>query len=740
MNKKRKDSRGFTLAEVLIVVAIVVVLASVAFVAVQSYMRSMAKLKYDGYARELFVAAQNHLSMADSQGYLGRTDLGTEEAPVAGLEDTGDGVYYYVVTGDHGAVDSGDTVLGLMLPRASVDETVRLGECYIIRYHPDSGLVLDVFCWSGSGGRYPHVYVNEYEDFLRKRTDRNALRTYGSDRSVIGYYGGAEARGLTRGAELQTPALAVRNAERLTVTVTDPNAAQANARLKLVITGLTSGVSRELELSPEAAAAAANVTRDASTGSYTVVLDDITARGLHFCELFCAAVGESMIPGEDVTLRAVAFNNAELTNVAGSAQQTVNSLFGDLSDPEAGSAEIGNIRHLENLSQAISRVNEGASPVQIRSALQTTDLSWPDFRSAIGSETLSVYAWGMSSSGSPAGTYMPVDPAGPLSYSGGGHSVSGVLVNDPGSAGLFGVMTGGGIRDLELKDFRITGKEAGALAGTLSGVTVSGVLARETGRSLEPAILGSDSAGGLVGSLTDGVLEKSGAALTVRSSGGSAGGLAGSLTGDCRAEACYSGGHTDAGEYYAHSGGARTAPIWNVTGAVCAGGLIGSAGSAQVTGCYSTCSATGALAGGLLGSGSGSTESCYAAGLVAGSEAEGALIGESAGSVSGCRYFALVNERVRPEGGYALLPALGGGAAQEGAVPLDDTADAYNAFLGSRDGWRAAGPYDPVLSLYWSGRYPLPDLTRTGGAAGTLAGTHYGDWPSPESRPMNAKD
>ena len=55
--KKRKQNQGFSMAELLIVVAIIVVLAGVVFVGVASHMRSMTKLEYDGYAKEIFVAA-----------------------------------------------------------------------------------------------------------------------------------------------------------------------------------------------------------------------------------------------------------------------------------------------------------------------------------------------------------------------------------------------------------------------------------------------------------------------------------------------------------------------------------------------------------------------------------------------------------------------------------------------------------------------------------------------------------
>ena len=60
---------GFTMAEMLIVIAILGILAGVAFVAVQQHQKSVTQLQYDTIAKEIFVAAQNHLTLAKSENY-----------------------------------------------------------------------------------------------------------------------------------------------------------------------------------------------------------------------------------------------------------------------------------------------------------------------------------------------------------------------------------------------------------------------------------------------------------------------------------------------------------------------------------------------------------------------------------------------------------------------------------------------------------------------------------------------
>ena len=60
-----------TMAEVLVVVAIILILAGVAFIGLLQYQRNMARLERDAIAKEIFIAAQNHLTMSKSENYPG---------------------------------------------------------------------------------------------------------------------------------------------------------------------------------------------------------------------------------------------------------------------------------------------------------------------------------------------------------------------------------------------------------------------------------------------------------------------------------------------------------------------------------------------------------------------------------------------------------------------------------------------------------------------------------------------
>lgn len=747
--RNKLTRKGHTLAEVLIVVAIIAVLVGVAAVSVFAYLRSMTKLEYDGYAKEIFIAAQNHLTASESQGYLTRTDFGDVEPAIAGINDTGDGVYYFVITDDYTDVLEDTSVLNLMLPTGAVDETVRLGGSYIVRYHKDSAKVLDVFYWKESGTRFAHEYTSsDYPEFLSKRGDRDALRTYGSDKSVIGWYGGAEAAGLSHGEDPRAPEIVVTNAEKLTVTVTDKNKNAdssknvKNARLKLIITGVTSGNSREIALDLTQISEffnASDISNDSDGWTvYNIVLDDISTPGKHFSELFCSDPIRPLIPGEDVTIQAVAFNNDELTDIAYSSKQTTNSLFA-YNNSGDGAAHVSYMRHLENLDEDISAlayddtrldyINNTLSGRRV-TAFQTTDLSWSSFpgeyiySSSLGSMNGSKLT-------ATAHTYQPVTPDYPLTYGGKGHTVSNIVADTSSyaegrekTAGLFGELDNAEIYDLRLLDFNITGTNAGALAGSIKGDTsVSNVIAVNGTNAATTTVTGTGSVGGLVGACDDSEITASAAALVVSSTGGDAGGLAGKTTGASAVTSCHSGGHTVEGRY---------TTAYNVTAAANAGGLIGDAGDSVIRYSYSTCSASGASAGGLTASANGGTISaCYATGLVNGTTVGAFAASLTQETVSNCRYYEIINEIAVPTGGYRYLTALASGD-NANITALDADADAFNDYIGDeRDG---ASPYDASLIRYYGGDYGLLTSAQLGGtlAPGDFVSIHYGDWPSPE--------
>ena len=697
---RTKLQRGFTLAETLIVVAIITILSGVSFIAVQNHMRSLAQLERDGIAKEIFVAAQNHLTMAEHEGYLGLDDYGTQE-------NKDKGTYYFV---GKGAAFGGNNLLKVMLPFGAVDETVRLGGSYIIRYQRDTGRVLDVF-FSWPNQRFPHTFGNELDKLEAYTGEGNVKRRNYTDGSVIGWYGGEAAQTLAT-LSLEPPVLEVINQERLQVIVTDPNFGKTGASLQLIIKGVSSKKEKAIPLG-----ALSTSTVPVETGAlqnvYTVTLDDITMSGRHFAELF-----ESFVPGENITIQAIAYSNSALSNIAYSGEKKTNSLFADLTEETStsgsetvtrGTALISNIRHLENLDVGISKA--AYTKLNIANAKQTTDLNWEDFKEKIGDKNNTIIYQkdakpDLGGGTTKAGCYMPVSPENPLAYDGANHRISNVLVNIDQHAGVFGEMVSGSrVSDLLVYNASITSSSdgAGGLIGSMSGTTVERCAANGT-------VTGDTAAGGLIGLASSGTVK-----------------------------ACYSAGHTEDGSYEKWVGTGETGNGCDVTGTT-AGGLIGNAGSTAIEFSYSTCSATGDEVGGLIGSGSGTVTSCYATGLVKGTgdEAkEGAFAGNYTGSsISGSHYYMIINERPTEENGnkaISYLDPIGGGTPSGGILALDRDAEEYETFVGSD--WADAVPNDKSLVTYYQGTYPFPTVAQLGATVSEddhFINTHYGDWPAPE--------
>ena len=764
MNKKR-NNLGFTLAELLIVVAIITVLGGVSFIAVQNYQRDMALLERDAIAKEIFIAAQNHLTMADSQGYMGvEMDKPEYETTIKRSEET---IKVYVAAYGGTMTDP----LDVMLPFGAIDETVRAGGRYAIRYQTNPARVLDVFYWTPGTSRFDGTA--SYDANMLALGAESARNNRKNNKPIIGWYGG---EGVEAGGEYRivAPKLEVVNAETLYVKITDTNSdytdtetAKALARMKLIIKGVNSNAM--LSVSLNSSDINARLEYDNVNKVYTYVLDDITKANMHFADLI-SETDSPFLPGEDIVVQAVAYSNERLSNIAYSAEYTTNSLFGDLEEVKTTgedgtetvthTAMIGNMRHLENLDPSVSNLDnlKGEDSTQPKNVLKIAaarqlvdlaapadpddtdakDLSWAGFKTATGGTKVFEYK---DTAG--AESFHPVTPGYALDYQGQGHSVEGISVNVTGDAGLFGALSeDSSVSDLALIDFNIVGKNAGALAGSMTGADVTNVVAYNTAAyntaaGLTATVAGTGDVGGLIGTMSGGSVEKSAAALVVRSTGGNAGGLIGSASDSATVTASYAGGHTNKGAYYNDN----KTPIYNVTAAESAGGLIGSAGDTAINYSYSTCSAIGATAGGLAGTAAGNIEKCYAAGLVSASTEDGkqgAFAGTYSGTATGCLYYEIVNE---------ALKAVDDDAAREGITALDADVTSYNAFVGKPADWQTAAAYDKAAldKLFGTDKYSLQTVSQLGATLKAsdddttdyFVSVHHGDWPAPETLIIN---
>lgn len=787
--KKIRNKYGFSMAELLMVVAILVALFGVAFVAVQRHQRSMTQLEYDTIAKEIFVAAQNHLTAAESQGYLGqiteKSGYGTESGYInvgTSENDSRDKVFYLSK-----GTDGQGVMLDLMLPFGAIDETIRAGGSYIIRYQPSTARVLDVF-YSNPGPVTAWLTLkgadltDHYDALMPLRGEENKAARRNCDAiggAVVGWYGNGDA--LPVGARLKAPQILIHNEETLWVGVKDTNGTDTS--LVLIITGETSKAKKAFDLR--------KTDTRVSTGAegYKIILDDITVEGRHFAELENTS-GE-FIPGENITIEAIAYNNEALTNIAYSGKGRTNSIFADPSSYEVepstdlttaelnkvngtvvyvdkkdstkdptGIAAVANFRHLENLDRRVSNWVRDTGAIKYSSAIQLTNLSdgtdgndgtgesteklslsWESFVEKTGGV---IWTAGNTRYKTNDEQYLPVNLENSFNYDGCNHiiakvSTDGQLSDTNSDAGIFGTLQGGTVSNLLVLDSTISSSESsGGLIGSMSGTEVIQCAAYGT-------VTSSSAAGGLIGSASSG-----------------------SVT------SCYSAGHTEEGSYEKWI----EANTYDVTGAT-AGGLIGSALGTTLKDSYSTCSVSGTgTVGGFVGKAEEYAEgdsitNCYAVGLVTipkndQNQSVNGKIGAFAGEMpetltpSNCCYYSVINEVKRTEKrGYESVEVfdhyLGpvGDAEKDGVTEIDLNAQSYEEFVGAPDTWTKAEPHDDALKTYYNvkneNKYNLKGISRLDGSSesqtdGTtetpdpIVYTHYGDWPAPEIFVINAKN
>ena len=724
---KKRRNRGFTLAELLAVVAILIILFAVIAVNVAARQRSMTRLEFDAIAKEIYVAAQNHLTVAESQDYLGldlnqAADFGTK---VVDPTDPNIITYHFDSTQNR-------SIQAQMLPPYAVD----YGGTFVISYQAHPARVLDVYyslpgkssLLTVAGTQIADADFSALESQCKgdANTTNRERFTSSAGTGVVGWYGGGDD--IPQGEHLLAPTTEIHNEEQLYVKISDPNAG-TGYKLKLVVKGANPAAILTFTLDPSTTDVGINY--NTTNNSFSVLLDDITtetkSNGLRFFRDL--ATSNFWSPGENLTIYAVAYSTTALTNIAKSDEKITNSLFADVTDAD-GVAKVAYFRHLENLDAAQSSLEPNGGAY---SAKQVSDLDW---------ET----KW-TSWKGDPDGwtnkkivtlneenRFLPVNTNYKLTYEGQKHVIKNVQINNAGASGLFGSMTvaGSEVNDLELVDFTVTASsgDAGALIGTADGVAVSNVLARNSkekdSKTAATVTASSGAAGGRIGSMTNGGSVTNSAAALVVSGGTDAGGLIGSMSGGSVTNS-YAGGHTDGNGQYS-----KTA--YNVTGAT-AGGLIGTS-SASISNCYSTCSASGTTAaGGLIGSASGAVNNCYATGLVKSATAANvhALIGAGTATGSGNSYLWIINQDQdwqkdnvdsKPTDPVTAI------AGMNGATDADKDTTTFVSFF---NGTGAAQPYDAKLIASYGGKYPMHLV----GASGTYAATHYGDWPMPETLVIN---
>lgn len=559
----RRATSGFTLMEMMVAVAILVILMGVAFVAVINYQRAMKQTELDGTAKELFIAAQNHLSMAKNQGVL--KDVNTEREDLVGekgAEPSNLMRYWYVAPGDSRLMSPNKSTLYEMLPSFSIDDTIRLGGSYVIEYNIQTAQIESVF-YSDSSNLSNHHFAYDKDhstlfDGMKGADNKDGrLHAFGNEDCVIGWYGG---EGLNKDvAALSAPTLKLVNAERLYVEAAFTSKEymeNQGATVTVVMRGDTSKKERAV-----GTFAVTNMSGELSDDGRPYVkrfvLDDITTYGMHFKDQWCSGGTDAnnLIPGENISVYAITSTTAKLANIAKSATKHTNSLFANIIQEKndggtttTSVATISNARHLENLDSTISGYDLGSldkdgtttvrqmadirwlatdsrKPVAFTYAISNTDPN--DYSNTVtkyeNAEDVLVYQQNGEAvkTADNKGTFVPVVPRAKdstgsdkpfaLAYDGNNKKISNVKIDIAGTterpdAGIFSTLEpGSSVKNLELIDCSVktSSGNAGTLLGSASGkLDITNVLAHDSSGTVQSKVEGTAAVGGLVGKLT----------------------------------------------------------------------------------------------------------------------------------------------------------------------------------------------------------------------------------------------
>ena len=587
--RKHRASRGFSLMEMLVVIAIIAILVGIAFLAASGLIASMRQNKLDTIAQDIYVAAQDRLTemytdnRADAVSY---EKLEADGGSTAGMfllkaDDTlckpkdWDSTIPYA--GLNALYNKDAAAAAVLLPKGALSAEVEDNH-WIVEYNPEYGYIYGVF-YSEKGFDPADIsswYSSNTANKYRVLADRKG--------SGVGYYGGV---GVLGGKVAMTNtslniSVNIINAEELKaeVSVKIPTEFKDRVvRLTMTFTGEQSGEVQTYEVTM-------NSLQGYFTRTHTLVMDSFNTKSGGKSQQFGQLdLFQGMYPGENVTMEVFAelgsigiggfAPDAALDNARTTA--VFNSLFQSV---EGTTAYVSAGRHLQNLNNL---PESRLSGVEITDVIQTANIDFKNTTPDVVDDA--IYWWAETY---PDRTFEPINNSRIVSVLGSGkdeqnntvyYIINGMTVEggtEP--SGMFGTLFNGArVTDVSLVGSRVTGTGAvGALAGQSEGsVTLENTgayLTRDDYNnktySTADVALSGNIVGGLIGSADGNVTATECYAAEVLRGGSYAGGLFGQVTGKMELKSSYA-------DCYLTANG-------NV------GGLAGACGSGStISGCYS---------------------------------------------------------------------------------------------------------------------------------------------------------
>lgn len=583
--------RGFTLMEMLAVVAILAVAASIAVPAVAFLRDSWTMRQRNAHARTVFLTAQAQLSRLRASGGLDLLDASPEAVAQMG-EERAENLRF---------VTDGDGVFAILLPEEMLEEGVKTAQI-LIEFASETGSVASVFFYEGK--------LDIAQGYRSGQLPRDAR---GRRKLLLGYCDGSDLPDGGSPPGSVKAELVFDNGQDAGVTVLVPTQTKdlgdltagnytgflEDLEIHLTVTGERGGEIRTC-IKPR------GTTENCRPGSTEGGMDAVAVTALLDSLRWSGSLGGGIAPGDNVSV--VAEISSTRVRVESAVLPGINPLFASLTDDGSGGLRIHitNGRHLQNLNKLSPKLTRRVSAVVFTGPEGTVGkgeglrLDWQE---------TSEYYGGLN--------FTPISNGELLEtadFVGNETAVCNLKIETDGDGGLFACLNTA-VDSLYLVDPDITAAEsAGALAartGEHAVITNCGVFCESEGT------LRGKTAGGLVGIVEHSEFTRCFAAVDVE--GESAGGFAGQVSG-AAFDRCYASG--------AVSGD-------------CSGGFLGTGEASAFTNCFATGDAAGrGTVGGFAGMLTADEEmkfhSCYSLGrAIRGEAVFENFCGKTAGNPTG---------------------------------------------------------------------------------------------------------
>ena len=228
---RSRGQQGFTLAEVLGAVAILIVLLMLLVPALMNLQRDLRQKELDAKAETIYVAAQNRLTAMRSSGYADQYQDTSKDStlvklpkdPIDRKVEFDESTNLPIVQPDLYAMNAKyrgttGTVCSFVMTDGSTDGTL-LNHNWVIEYEPDSGSVYAVYYSEDPEFNLEDYSVDTWSKYDSLRIRDNRLR----DGARVGYYGGDLTASTSDTSSLQ-PTILISNKEKLVVTLFCSNA------------------------------------------------------------------------------------------------------------------------------------------------------------------------------------------------------------------------------------------------------------------------------------------------------------------------------------------------------------------------------------------------------------------------------------------------------------------------------------------------------------------------------------